>query len=266
MLHDILTNRPDDAQVLQLFCCNPDVYPYLLQEYNKAKFDDEYSKNLRVLKNEYNPNCQIWVDWQPKHWGANAYLISREGCNTNLMAFRKDYTTIDFRRTIYPTNPEAIAYSQLKAYTLVNSMFLTRDNVESTVHNDHVSDFTYSNFMVKMMRNLHENGPRYLVVNCKEYTENIREIVQCLNREGYMKIYNTANKSPDTLNACEIAPIVGYVGNSLDVVFTGVVNTIIFAQEYNFQFDGKNIECNSVKECVNNIHIQLGTLQRIFRK
>jgi hypothetical protein len=160
----LIEEAPDDAHCFQLFSCNPDVYPEFLVNNHKG---------------------EKWLPHKPHYWGANAYLISRAAMNINLWTFFEDGKTVDLRPAPYPTNPEAIVYSHLNAYTLTTPIFLTRD-IESTIHNDHTTDFYYSNFMVKQIRKKEKEYVFLLDID--------NNLIDELNKEHYIHIFNNIDE------------------------------------------------------------------------
>lgn len=196
ILNKIIETCPDDAQVIQLYCRNPDIYSSILRS------------REREIK---------FIKLDRAHWGAGAYLISKEGAIKNVQKFiklsselrgdRESFANIKFKDLImdfqsieFPVNVEAVAYLQLRAYTEIYLFpFITRDDLKSTLgHQSHISDHTYSNYMIMEIRRalLREKNFEFsklsqnfiFILGANSFSCGMDALVKRFNKEHYIHI------------------------------------------------------------------------------
>ena len=164
-LESLIKSAPRDAEVLQLFCSNPNVYGGLMA------------------------SDSTFIPWSAEKWHVGAYLISRSGAQKNVDTWRSDGVTYDFRTSSYPTNPEAVVFSQRKSYTATHMMFCVNETIRSVIYPDHFVDQIYANFMIRAIRNLQTEGQTFVfVVSAGSFVSRSKELVDILNNEVYIHI------------------------------------------------------------------------------
>lgn len=170
-LQTILRDSPIDTDCLQLFCSNPDVQKKLVHA------------NIRGEK---------YIPVDRDTWGACAYFISREAAERLVKRYVTGESSIDFKSLTHPINPEAVVYTGLKCYSHTESIFTTREDIRSLVHQEHVSDHFYCNFIVRerlKMRIADNYHKKFVfIIASNSHTSGAYELANILNKDPYQHI------------------------------------------------------------------------------
>ncbi len=189
----VIENAPHKAEVLQLYTCNPDVYSSL--------FESRYSGDL-------------WQRWTTKHRGTGAYLIRKRGLEINIGSYKNKYDNkINF--DCIPRGliaPEAIAYSQLIAYTITCPKIISDKTIESEVYSSHSTDQIYCNYIIRTLCDLGMFRKAVFIMGSNSVTCKFAEIQNTLNSEVYIKILLESDPKPrwEESNTVDIDKFIDY--------------------------------------------------------
>lgn len=132
-LNFILTNSPEDWEILQLYTNNPNL--------------------MLKLHEHFNTTRMLWTTWLASAWSAGFYVIRRSGMEKILNRF---YDTNRFDLTKFDKDmnflvADFIIYDSCKTY-LINKPIIHDDAFNSYIHTNHVNTYHLKskNFVTKL--------------------------------------------------------------------------------------------------------------------
>lgn len=173
-LKNILKDAPKDADCIQLFCSNP-----------------EAQRNLVYA----SLRGERYIPLEKYNWGACAYFMSRGAAEMlvkRYVSIVNNKLFIDFTSLTHPINPEAVVYTGLKCYSHTESIFTTREDIMSLVHQDHVPDHFYCNYVVRERLKYKMDSLKrkrfVFIVSPDSYASGAFELAILLNKDPYQHI------------------------------------------------------------------------------
>src|SRR5437016_5499309 len=103
-IEEIIKEKPKDAQVIQLYCRNPECYHRI---------------------SEANLDNKMFVSRDISYLGTNAYIISKEGAEINLNIYYND-DVLNLTNNQYKTTIEDVIFNHLVDYMLNKSTLIIK--------------------------------------------------------------------------------------------------------------------------------------------